>query len=482
MGANMMEAHTLPAIPQVSTNTEGARPQERSVGALISNTAIEDFMLEDRPRQEACLYFNNLSDELTYQQLFELCSQYGSLVLKFVDIRYIHLPCHGQGRVTFESHADSETALKALRALNYDVRRDESERLFQRQASIDDQLYSQYYEQYQAMLRNGHQDQNGLSQEEVALKPLASGYPYSAPSVTSSFGLSALPHVESSYDNIWQNVGATTAGCSSYFPEQCIPTMTALTGPLDEIEIGGRTPTHESSSMTGLSSQRVSVSPSSSTSSPHSGYQDWIGESPVTGATKAKLPAINTVNHQEQNEAITGSSDIPQSPSSPLSAMSPTSSKLLSYSAILKAPPPKNALTESHLLEAKEAPYLNPPSQDLRRRGNTSSHLDEKEYGLNLYLKNLEPTMDEYKLYDICVKFGDVMSCRTITTHHGVCTGLGFVMFIHRESAERAIAGLNDLGYYAEVAVQSATNKLRCKVKSDTLFLQNIPTYMSEHK
>lgn len=79
-------------------------------------------------------------------------------------------------------------------------------------------------------------------------------------------------------------------------------------------------------------------------------------------------------------------------------------------------------------------------------------------------------------------RFGSVMSCRTITTHHGVCTGLGFVMYISNESVDRAIKGLKELGYHAEVAIQSATNKLRCKVKSDTLFLQNIPNHIKETK
>ena len=79
-------------------------------------------------------------------------------------------------------------------------------------------------------------------------------------------------------------------------------------------------------------------------------------------------------------------------------------------------------------------------------------------------------------------RFGPVMSCRTITTHHGVCTGLGFVMYISNESVDRAIKGLKKLGYHAEVAIQSATNKLRCKVKSDTLFLQNIPNHIKEAK
>lgn len=55
-------------------------------------------------------------------------------------------------------------------------------------------------------------------------------------------------------------------------------------------------------------------------------------------------------------------------------------------------------------------------------------------------------------------------------------------MYMSNESVDRAIKGLKELGYHAEVAIQSATNKLRCKVKSDTLFLQNIPNHIKEAK
>lgn len=74
------------------------------------------------------------------------------------------------------------------------------------------------------------------------------------------------------------------------------------------------------------------------------------------------------------------------------------------------------------------------------------------------------------------------MSCRVITNGRGECTGLGFVMYLRNSSVTDALKGLKELGYQAEVAIPSATNKLRCKEMSDTLFLQNIPEVITENK
>lgn len=55
-------------------------------------------------------------------------------------------------------------------------------------------------------------------------------------------------------------------------------------------------------------------------------------------------------------------------------------------------------------------------------------------------------------------------------------------MYISNEGVDRAIEGLGRLGIHAEVAIQSATNKLRCKTLSDMLFIQNIPPHIKENK
>ena len=71
----MLEINTASAAPQASTNMDGARQPIHVNGAHISNTTIDDFMLEDRPRRDSTLHFDNLPEGLKYQELFELCAQ-----------------------------------------------------------------------------------------------------------------------------------------------------------------------------------------------------------------------------------------------------------------------------------------------------------------------------------------------------------------------------------------------------------------------
>lgn len=62
--------------PQVSANMPEGRQLIHASGAHISNTTLDDFMLEEQPRRESTLHFDNLPDGFKYQELFELCAQY----------------------------------------------------------------------------------------------------------------------------------------------------------------------------------------------------------------------------------------------------------------------------------------------------------------------------------------------------------------------------------------------------------------------
>ncbi|KAG0259622.1 hypothetical protein BG011_002513 [Mortierella polycephala] len=454
---NMLELSTASVIPQASANTEGARQVMYPHEAHISNTVIDDFILEDRPRRETTLYFYNLPEGLKHQQLFELCAPYGPLVLTLADIRYINEECSGQGKVTFESYRDSETALSALCDLHYTVRRHASD-MYSSEPAIEDNLYYQYYQQHQDFMRV----ENSAPCESPD-EPLSSTYQQDFFQVNIGMNAFMPPTGEAGEHEYSWNIPFSDKPFSADV-NACSAPMTAL-----EVDLQDLTSKHEKFSMLGISPQPISFSPASSSSSPLPIFQ----ESPqtVTPEHEAEQLDSSDASQLHRQECDSQEHDTTLSPDG--------SSKLLSYSDIVKVPPaPKPVLSPP----CRDEPYANPPSQDLKRRGNTNKSLDEKEYGLNLYLKDLEPTMDEFKLYEICVRFGPVMSCRTITTHHGVCTGLGFVMYTNIDSVERAIKGLKDFGYHAEIAVQSATNKLRCKVKSDTLFLQNIPSHIKENK
>ncbi|KAF9902730.1 hypothetical protein EC991_004581 [Linnemannia zychae] len=418
------------AAPQMSTNTDGARQSIHPSGAQLSSTVIDDFMLEDRPRRESVLFFNDLPDGLSYRELFEACALYGPLILTSVEIRYINEDCCGQGKVTFESHRDSERALTALSKLSYNVHRGDSGDMYPTEPDIDDNLYDQYYELHQNYML-GHAPAFESSGQAMP-SPNPHGYFGTTPIST------PLTHL---------NGNSGDMGYAWSMPNPSDTIYQSLSNDFVRDDSG-----------LGLDMNGLSIMHSSHHDVPLQHSLNSPALSPTTS-----LPADNTWIQEQSSEDSYQESGSPSTPS-PSSDQSQTSqssstsasgpAKFMSYSDMVKVPP-KPVVVQHPLTEKNGDVYFNPPSQDLKRRGNTSKSLDEKEYGLNLYLKDLEPTMDEFKLYQICV---------------------------NNESVDRAIKGLKELGYHAEVAIQSATNKLRCKVKSDTLFLQNIPNHIKEAK
>ncbi|KAG0032401.1 Protein phosphatase PP2A regulatory subunit B [Podila clonocystis] len=369
-----------------------------------------DHLIENQRLQQAVLFFENLPDGETYLELFERCSQYGPLVLSSVDIRYVKENCHGQGKVTFSSSADSEIALRSLTDAGYNVTREISE------PSIDIDLYDQLNLQHPDAL-----DTTFVSYHQDEISPVDRwGY-----DSTRQLGNGHMNH---------GNLLDSASG-------------------------------QEKQAMFGMSPLPASLSPASSSTVSLPNSHDW-GDRPASRYESPDQP-------QEEPEQSTQKKDhdekevIPKAPP-----------KTLSYSDMVKVPPkpvPKPPEPKSPLQSDAE-------DYDMKRRGNTNKSLDKNEYRLNLYLKNLESSMDDCQLYTVCVQFGEVMSCRVITNNRGECTGLGFVMYLRNSSVTDALKGLKELGYQAEIAVPSATNKLRCKEMSDTLFLQNIPEAITENK
>ncbi|KAF9395561.1 hypothetical protein CPC16_007836 [Podila verticillata] len=373
-------------------------------------SSSHDFLIEKQRPEQAVLFFEDLPDGETYLELFERCSLYGPLVLTSVDIRYIKEDCHGQGKVTFSTSADSEIALRSLRDAGYNVTREISE------PSIDMDLYDQLHRQHPDAL-----DTTFVSYHQEEISPVDRwGY-----DSTSQLGNGYLNHAGNLF-------GESPSG-------------------------------QEKQAMIGMSPLPASLSPASSSTVSLPNSHDWsetASRNEHTGPQESESDR-STQDKADEKEAT------PKAPPKPLS-----------YSDMVKVPPkpvPKPP-------EPKSAFPGETEDYDMKRRGNTNKSLDKNEYRLNLYLKNLESSMDDCQLYDLCVQFGKVMSCRTITNSRGECTGLGFVMYLRNSSVTVALKGLKELGYQAEVAIPSATNKLRCKEMSDTLFLQNIPEVITENK
>lgn len=65
-------------------------------------------------------------------------------------------------------------------------------------------------------------------------------------------------------------------------------------------------------------------------------------------------------------------------------------------------------------------------------------------YG-NVFIKNLDHSIDNKALHDIFITFGTVLSCKVATDFNGQSKGYGFVQFEHEDAAQKAINQLNGM-------------------------------------
>ncbi|KAI4991365.1 polyadenylate-binding protein 8-like [Hordeum vulgare subsp. vulgare] len=68
----------------------------------------------------------------------------------------------------------------------------------------------------------------------------------------------------------------------------------------------------------------------------------------------------------------------------------------------------------------------------------------DKYQNTNLYLKNLDDTVDDEKLRELFAEFGTITSCKVMRDSNGASRGSGFVAFKSADDASRALAEMNN--------------------------------------
>lgn len=104
----------------------------------------------------------------------------------------------------------------------------------------------------------------------------------------------------------------------------------------------------------------------------------------------------------------------------------------------------------------------------------------------NVFIKNLDPTIDSKDLFDTFSIFGNIISCKVVTDRQsGKSKGYGFVHFETQEAANEAIAKVNGNVISGRVVYVGNFVKRDQRVKSmqwTNLYMKNVPFAWDEAK
>ena len=100
----------------------------------------------------------------------------------------------------------------------------------------------------------------------------------------------------------------------------------------------------------------------------------------------------------------------------------------------------------------------------------------EKLSRTNLYIRGLGEDCNDKKLFDLCKKFGQIVSTKAIMHKQSmICKGYGFVDFSTEEEARRAVVELQNQGIPAQMARQQEQDLTN-------IYISNLPKNFDEKK
>jgi len=97
----------------------------------------------------------------------------------------------------------------------------------------------------------------------------------------------------------------------------------------------------------------------------------------------------------------------------------------------------------THLLYVQRAMSKTERSAALKDRFNSSDTPNSRAVGVNLYIKNLEDTMDDEKLKELFEPFGEITSVAVMKDDQQHCKGYGFVCFATPDEATKAVTEMH---------------------------------------
>lgn len=103
----------------------------------------------------------------------------------------------------------------------------------------------------------------------------------------------------------------------------------------------------------------------------------------------------------------------------------------------------------------------------------------------NIFVKNLDPKIDNKSLFDTFSLFGNIMSCKVATDAKGLSKGYGYVHYETLEAAKEAIDKINGMliaGQTVQVGMFTRKSERVNQTKWTNLYVKNIPKSWDSEK